>query len=250
MIKFNIFKIDKFIKDPTYETILKIKKGDNQLKEKFIKDYTPFILKRVSQTTRKFIEIENSEEFSIGLMAFNEAIDCYDESKNRKFLSFAAQVIERRVINYLRSISKDKNVYPFTYLEFNNNVENLGEYNLDYKAIDAFTRFEIKEEIDAFKLKLDAFGITLYDLVKKSPKHKDALASCIRIARIVAENDEMYKKLNEKKTMPMLELTKIANVSTRTIERNRKFIIAACLIIKSDLDLVKSYLKNAEKGGN
>ncbi|MFZ5986982.1 MAG: RNA polymerase sigma-I factor [Bacillota bacterium] len=249
MIKFNFFKKDSHIKDPALETIMQIKQGNEQLKNRFIEDYKPFIIKCVSKFTGKFVELENSEEFSIGLLAFNEAIDCFDESKNRSFISFAAQVINRRLINYKVSNKKNNVVYPFTYLE-NDDKQDIETLDIDFNAADLLGRFEVKEEIDSFKQRLAEFGITIYDLVKCSPKHKDAISSCIKIARVIADNSVLYNKLYEKKTMPMSELSKLVNVSQRTIERNRKFIIAACLIIKSDLDIVKGYLKNAEKAGN
>jgi RNA polymerase sigma factor len=68
------------------DMLKQVKNGDILLREKLIADYQPFIIKTVSQFMGKYIEIENSEEFSIGLIAFNEAIDCFDESKNPIFL--------------------------------------------------------------------------------------------------------------------------------------------------------------------
>ena len=46
------------------------------------------------------------------------------------------------------------------------------------------------------------------------------------------------------KAIPLKELLKLVNVHEKTIERNRKFIIAICLIIKSDLTVIKSYIEN------
>ncbi len=60
----------------TGETVIsiveKIKNGDKQLKEKFIEDYIPFILKVINSFySSKIVDIKNSDEYSIGLMAFN-----------------------------------------------------------------------------------------------------------------------------------------------------------------------------------
>ncbi|TYQ14863.1 UNVERIFIED_CONTAM: RNA polymerase sigma factor [Acetivibrio alkalicellulosi] len=247
MINFKFFKKTRNDKDPNHEIIIRIKQGDYKLKNKLIDDYKPFIIKCVYQSTGKYVEVENSEELSIGLLAFNEAIDCFDENRDRKFLSFAAQVIRRRLINYKLRNKKNNLVYTFTCLE-NNNI-NIDENFTDNSDLNLLTKFEVRDEIEDFKRKLSEFGITLYDLVKKSPKHKDAISSCIRIARCIAENEILYSSLMRKKVLPMAELIKRVDVSQRTIERNRKFIIAACIVINSDLDIVKSYLKNAEKDG-
>ncbi|MDQ2088056.1 RNA polymerase sigma-I factor [Herbivorax sp. ANBcel31] len=240
------FNKSKDKKDLESEIVAKIKKGNDKLRNKFIDDYKPFIVKCIYKNTGKFVEVENSEEYSIGLMAFNEAIDCFDK-KRGSFINFAAHVIKRRLINYKLSNKKNNLIYTFTHLESKKtNIEN--NYS-DGESENLLRKFEVKDEIDDFKKKLSEFEITLYDLVKKSPKHKDAISSCIKIARILAENDILYNKLVKRKKLPMLELLKFVNVSKRTIERNRKFIIASCIIIKSDLEVVKGYLENAEKEG-
>ena len=48
--------------------------------------------------------IAYSDEFSIGLQAFNEALDAYQSDKGASFLYFAKMVINRRVIDYIRKI--------------------------------------------------------------------------------------------------------------------------------------------------
>ena len=40
-----------------------------------IKEYMAFIIKTVSHVTGRYVCIDNDEEFSIGLLAFKEAVD-------------------------------------------------------------------------------------------------------------------------------------------------------------------------------
>lgn len=80
--------------------------GDKQEREKIIEEYIPFIMKTVSTVTNKYIESENSEEYSVGLEAFNEAINKYD-SKSGNFISFAKIVISSRTKDYLRKTKKN-----------------------------------------------------------------------------------------------------------------------------------------------
>jgi len=61
--------------DSINHIIIKIKNGDIELKEKFIKKYKPYLLKIISSTLGRYVDPEVSEEYSVGLMAFNEAID-------------------------------------------------------------------------------------------------------------------------------------------------------------------------------
>jgi RNA polymerase sigma factor len=44
--------------------------------EELIRRFTPFIMAVVSRATGQFIRMGEDDEASIGLMAFNEAIDC------------------------------------------------------------------------------------------------------------------------------------------------------------------------------
>lgn len=247
----NIFGRHRQNIEPIMDTLKKIKNGDNLSKEELIKDYKPFIIKVVSKTTGKYVDMENSDEFSIGLMAFNEAIECYDSSKNAGFIGFAETVIKRRVIDYTRSNYKENKVYPFSY--FDSDEENdSNSFEDSYLKVDAgsqLDRIETKEEIALFVKKLGEFGVTLGDLVESAPKHMDSKRICIRIARILTENEELSEKLSKKKNIPMVDLMKLVEVNHKTIERNRKFILAVYLILRSKLEVLQGYVANVEKGG-
>ena len=78
-----------------------IKGGDLEERNKLIEDYIPFIIKTVSKQLNRYIETENSDEFSIGLIAFNEAIEKYNSDKGI-FLKFAELVISNRIKDNLR----------------------------------------------------------------------------------------------------------------------------------------------------
>lgn len=225
-------------------TLEKIKNGNHDLRERFIDDYKPFILSCVSKYMNKYIEVENSEEFSIGLMAFNEAIDDYDKTKNQHFLSFSELVINRRLINYKKREKRNLNTYPFSYFEEGNGYNNLESTIVEDSVVLHFDRFEAREEIQAFRNKLNRFEITLDELIKKTPKHRDSKQLLIRIASIIADHDDLYKTLENKMYIPVTELMSYIKVSHKTIERNRKYIIAACLALRSDLDMIKEFLRN------
>jgi RNA polymerase sigma factor len=223
--------------EPINDSVKKIKQGDVLLRESLIRDYKPFILKAVSKTTGKFVDMESSEEFSVGLMAFNEAIECFDENKNSSFLKFAETVIKRRLIDYFRSNNKHSKVYPFTYFEGekDNDKGSFEERYLKVEESTLFDNIETKEEIDFFVKKLDEFGISLRDLVESAPKHIDSKRLAIEIARKMVENSEISEKFEATRKIPMKELMQLLNVNHKTVERNRKFIIAVYFILSSKL---------------
>lgn len=248
----HIFSRNRRDKEPLGDTINRIKNGETTLKDTLIDDYKPFIIKVVSKTTGKYVELENSDEFSIGLMAFNEAIECYDVNKSPNFLSFAETVIKRRVVDYVRKNHKNSKVYPLTYFQSSEDDEK-NTFEERYLKVDAsslFDNIEMKEELAAFTKRLGEFNIELMDLVKASPKHLDSKQLSIKIARTLAENNDLSEKLERKKTVPMVDLLKLIKVNHKTVERNRKFIIAVYLILISNLEVLQGYVKNVEGGEN
>lgn len=244
----NLFSKSRKKSKPIEETVAKIKNGDTHLKEGFICDYTPFILKVISTVTGKFVDTKNSDELSIGLIAFNEAIEFYDAEKNAGFLSFAETVIKRRIVDYLRKDYKNSKVYPFTYFQTNDSdIKEIIENK--YMVVEAGTFFdnvELKEEIELFRTRLKDFGISLSDLVGNSPRHTDSKKLAISIARVLSENKTLSDALITKKTIPMSQLMKLVQVNRKTVERNRKFIIAVYLILNSKVEVLQDYVSNIE----
>ncbi|MDP4182783.1 MAG: RNA polymerase sigma-I factor [Bacillota bacterium] len=228
-------------KESFIDIIKRIKDGDILLRNKFISDYKPFILKSVSQVTGNKKDVESSEVFSIALIAFNEALECYDASKNRLFTDFSKQVIKRRIIDYMRSSQKASNILPFSYFNDSGNYDFEEKYLKDTYS-DHTIDFEIKEEFCSFEKKISEFKMTVEDLITCSPKHRDTRAACLKIAKIVADDDILFKKLMDKKSLPFSELVKRVDLCQRSIERNRKFIIAMVIVLKSDLEVLKNYI--------
>lgn len=233
--------------EPLNKILDKIKKGDASLKERLIEDYKPFILKCVSKSTNKFIDTNNSEEYSIGLMAFNEAIESYKADGKAHFLTFAEMVIDRRVKNYMKKESRHAKVISFTNL--GTDSEQVYDTLQDHSIVVHFERFEMRSEVEMFKEALKDYGIELPELLHASPKHVDTRKTCIKIARLIIDNDEMYRKFVNKKILPVKDILANYKVSERTLERNRKYIIAACLVLISGLDIVKGFLLDLEGRG-
>ena len=57
-----------------------------------IERHMPFLIRTVSNFTGRYISVENDEEFSIGLLAFAEAVKRYEPDRGN-FLSFAKLVM-------------------------------------------------------------------------------------------------------------------------------------------------------------
>lgn len=227
------------------ESVILIQQGDHALLNELIDSYKPFIAKTVSSVCKRYIH-ETDDEFSIGLIAFNEAINKYSSERGSSLLSFAEVLIKRRVIDYIRKQNKNKHVsFDFNYASQEdesqgNSIVNELSFD-DYKKERETERR--KEEILQFQELLNTFNLSLNDLVKSTPKHVDARKNAILIAKTLVDHEELQKILLDKKRLPIKQLEQMVNVSRKTIERNRKYIIAIALILMSDYTYMKDYLK-------
>lgn len=226
------------------ENVILIQKGDHTLLNETIIAYKPFIAKTVSAVCKRYIH-DSDDEFSIGLIAFNEAIEKYSPERGSSLLSFAEVLIKRKVIDYIRKNSKN----PSVSLEFNNEneddsatstIENDLSIKDFKKKLDEGKR---RDEIMHFQQLLTKYDLSFSDLVEQSPKHADARKNAIVIAKILVDDKELIKLLLEKKRLPIKQLEEKVNVSRKTIERNRKYIIAIALVLTSDYVYMKDYIK-------
>ncbi|MDQ2086840.1 RNA polymerase sigma-I factor [Herbivorax sp. ANBcel31] len=222
------------------ETVNKIKNGDNSLREDFINDFKPYIIKTVSSLSGKYIDVQNSDEFSIGLSAFNEAIDSFDQNKSIMFFTFCKLVIKRRLTDYVRKNNKHNRVYPFTYFE--DSGISFFEQTRFKNMFSIHISYEMCIDTKNYIKMLSRFGIKFEDLISSAPKHKDSKYLCFKIAKIIADDKILLKKLAVTKKIPKSELLKLININRKTLERNRVFIIASALILGNDFYSLKEFV--------
>jgi RNA polymerase sigma factor len=227
------------------ETVELIQQGNAALNNELIESYKPFIAKTVSSVCKRYIH-ESDDEFSIGLIAFNEAIQKYSPDKGSSLISFSEVLIKRRVIDYIRKQSKFQNL-SFNGVSNPEDDDTGGSAIEDELSIEDYrkkTDEELrKEEIIQFTQILQEFGLTFGDLIEQSPKHADARKNAMTVAKILVENEELKSILLDKKKLPIKQLEGYVSLSRKTIERNRKYIIAISLILSGDYVFLKDYIK-------
>ncbi len=221
------------------------KSGETEAREALISRFMPLILRAASRASGRYVRPGQDDEVSVGMIAFNEAIDSYDSTKGSSFLSFAEVVIRRRLIDYYRKEAGRPEV-PLTALDEEDEEGNVDNFAEKRQAVDAHLRRDqaagCREEIERFKVVLREFGIGFSELVEISPKHEDARVRAIEAARMVAGNPAWSGHLRQRKELPLKELEKEAKVSRKTLERQRKYIIAIALILMEDLHYLRDYL--------
>lgn len=228
------------------------KKGDRESREKVLHHFRSFVLNIASRVTRRFLTLSDDESI-IGLEAMNKAIDRYDEGKGVHFLSFSSLLISREIIDYFRKERRHQHLsleegYPKDI------EEDEGESSI-YEWGESFRRYQIAEEraeliqeILLYQAELSQYGLSFQELSSLSPKHKDTRENAFRLAHHFIATPELVTKLRKQKRLPVADLARSSGTPAKTIEKNRKYILAVILLLlHPDLDRLKEYIR---KGGD
>lgn len=225
---------------------MKARSGDEEARNQLLRVYIPFVAKSASQATGRYIRRGQDDEFSIALAAFNEAIERYDLSRGTSFLGFADTVIKRRLIDYFRSKQAKQRDVPFSDFEVEDEEENVINYVEVQKSVEEHQKLvesdARRDEILHFTELLMQFEISMEELVDLSPKHQDARENAMKVAKVIASHQEFCEYLMTKKSLPLKALMNHVNVSRKTIERQRKYIIAVSLILIGDFEMLQDYI--------
>lgn len=225
----------------TSRLVTEAQSGNTAAREKLISENLIFIKKIVSKNTTGYEDIDSRDEYSVGLMAFNEAIDGYRPGL-RSFHSFAADVIRKRIIDCHRSRS--------SYLARNLLVLDTEKFSENREMNSPTDQVHVKMEMELFVKKLSEYNIGLRDLIDETPKHTDSRLLCLRIAKIITGEPDLHHHFRKYRTIPLKMLLQKITINRKTVERHRRYIIAICLVLMSDLDTMKEYVENLYKGGD
>lgn len=213
--------------------------NDSRKREIFIEAYKPFIAAAVSRICGKYKTYGIDEELSIGLMAFNEAIDKFDGRGS--FLSFSKLVIKSRLYDYFRYV-KRRGETEFLYNEDGRETQGVMETSFD-TALKDQQRLELVDEIESFKKELLKYGITMPELVKASPKHGKKRAAVSEVVKFMQSDEKCISFFKSCGNLPLKMIEGSLHISRKLIEPYRKYIIAAILISEGNYSYLKEYLK-------
>lgn len=224
------------------ERVESIKNDENKINE-FINEYKPFIASCVEKAIGRYVYYGQDDELSIALIAFAEAIKAFDSTRGN-FLSFAQNVIKRRIIDYYR---KENRHIKTVYINEYTNEDDEDERDLtDIRALDEYSKEELIEyrrlEIEQLKEELNEWGISFFELPDVSPKHANTRRIYSEIIRFLLSNEDIIKQIKNKKTLPIIEIEKTLKIPRKKIDRGRKYIIAAIIISTGDYEFIKEYI--------
>lgn len=233
----------------TDQLIAQAKAGDEAARNELIRAYMPFVLRVASRVCGRFLHAGQDEEISVGLMAFNEAIDRFDARRGANFVAFAETVIKRRLIDHFRKQTSMRMVVPFSHLDADD-ADGSSVHPVDVQV--AFDRhalaeeaWERRQEVLRLQRELARFGICFRDLVEQCPKHRDARQRAMAVARRLATVPAYRQALLKNRTLPLRQLARdpLIQVSRKTLERQRKYIVAIALILIGDYAYLQEYVE-------
>lgn len=223
------------------------KAGDDAAREGLLVDYRPLVLRVASRVCGRYLRPEVDDEVAVAMIAFNEAVDRYETGSRASFVTFAEMVVRRRLIDHFRRSHSGREI-PMSDFEVTDDEGQVGNPVEVAAAVaahqDAAEAEERRLDIQRFVAALGEYGISLRDLVAASPQHRDARERAVAVARAVAANPEWSAYLRRHHALPQKELERDGGlgVSRKTLERQRKYIIAVALVLMERIEYLMSHL--------
>ena len=230
------------------QNVMQAKEDENALAD-LIEANRSFILRCASETTHRYIT-DSDDEWSIALLAFSEAVRDYEGDKG-SFRGFAAIVIKRRVLDYLRAQSRfdELAVTPDAFDgslddDTAGGMELAVQQRMGEEAMDAAddTAERARAEISAMQEILGEYGFSFFDLADASPKADKTRRSCGIAIRTLIASLVLMAKMRLARLLPIKELSAESGVVRKILERHRKYIIAGAEILDGDFPILAGYL--------
>jgi len=225
-------------------------KVDPEARAGLIEESKERIYKIACQVAGRRLSWENDDELSIGLIAFNEAINTFDPNKGKGFWGYANLVIRNRLLDYFRKETAwQKRILPgeaddAVSLEVAQKEASAAFYQLRQAEINE----DRAEKVLLLEQLLWEYKISLRDLVKDSPKHRDTRAGLLAVAYLLVNNKDLLEKLLATKKLPIKELMLLTGQSRKVLERGRRYLIALTLILsRPQFAFIKEFLQPVEE---
>ncbi|HEY9062668.1 MAG TPA: sigma factor [Pseudobacteroides sp.] len=234
------------------QKILEVANGNELVRQQIINQYKPYIINIVSHICKRFITWSD-EESSIGLLAFNKAIDTYESSKGRAFLSYAYFIINRNLINFFHQNQKGEQYLSLDYIS-NSEDSNLTAIEIE-KSIQYYEEkvqnSDLVQEILELEEEISHYDIVFEELESFSPKHKDTKIMIDGMVENFLKDKNLIDELIKKKRFPAALFVKKTGYSVKTIERHRKYLITLIIIsLHPEWTHLLTYISNkSERSG-
>jgi len=232
-------------------------KTDERRFDELVESHRSWMLCVAAETTHRYIT-DSDDEWSVALMAFSEAVQSYEEGKG-SFRGFAALVIRRRIVDYMRSEyrrSGEVSVAPGAFEgtlddEETGGVERQVQRRMAETAAagpDDDTAARAREEIAEMQTVLQAYGFSFFDVADSAPKTEKTKRSCGQAVRTLIASVLLMAQMRLKRLLPVKELSEASGVIRKILDRHRRYIIAAAEILDGDFPILAGYMAYIKRG--
>ena len=222
----------------TLEDRVLLAQKDRLKREDIIFEYENYIFSCAKKTIGEYVT-RSDDEASIAMIAFDEAIRKYDNTKG-SFLNFARLVIKNRIIDYKRKENKNADSVPLSQVTYSD--KDGDETAIEIEAPKT-NDFDAKFELMALQKELEHFEISLFDLPKVSPKSQKTKVACAAAIRYILQNFILINEICVKGTLPVKVISESLNINRKVIERHRKYILTVVIILSGDYQIIAEYVK-------
>ena len=107
----------------------------------------------------------------------------------------------------------------------------------------------LQDEITAANEMLQRYGFRFFDLTDCSPQQEKTKQACAEAVRFVLSRPDLMQELKKTGKLPIRAIAAGSGVSKKLLDRCRKYIIMAILILDGDYPQLSEYLKFIRKEG-
>ena len=212
---------------------------------RFVMDNRRFIIRCASKACRRFIT-ESDDEYEIALVAFCEAVKQY-KPESGSFNGFAALVIRRRLMDEFDKNRRRKNeVLMGSAMTWDEEEAPAGAMNALQKKLSELSlspEHTVKDEIEAVSGILKEYGFTFFDVAEASPKSTKTKGFCAKAVNWMLALVQRILKMRQRHSLPVTDISRECDISTKVLDRHRRYIIAATEILDGDFPQLQEYLQ-------
>lgn len=202
------------------------------------KDFIKNILTEMQKNKSKEI---TEEELSIGVFAFNNACNSYDNTFGN-FYSYSKVIIKNHVLKHFWDTSNTFQLYFY---------DDKPETSIEISEDEKVAENEIyAKEIEIFKECLLTYNLTYTNLIKNCSYNKNIKNYILNIAFLCSKEIFILNLIDEDKCIPIKKVSLLTKYEINFIEKWKNYILALIIIFSNeDLLYLRAYL-NINVGDN
>jgi len=216
--------------------------ADEHAREQLIQKQQRAILSIASRVSHKYVTTSD-DEWSVALCAFSHAIDTYDLQKG-SFNAYAETVIRRSLIDSFRNNSRFSSEFAVSPETFSGDTAEADLSGVRLAVVQNSVRASdtsLRDEIAALGEQCRAFGFGFADLAHASPKQRQTRSACAAAVGWLLQKPERLGRLFAEKRLPVQALAEETGVSRKVLERYRRYIITAAIVLSGDYPMLSEY---------